>query len=826
MNRWLMAFLVLAVLAAPIGSAANRLDLTAFARITATGTQPTFLLLWPRETDDAPYTIRDGQDRTSWKTPRHGTHTLTLDFAPLNRFAPHLYQVEAEWEKLPAGRVGLRALDHCGGKVLAEGVWRHPNERFEFDPPVAGYCLELWVDEAGPAALTELHVYAAPRNLPPVIDDAELVGLPASLLRLTWKNRHHVHHVEIHYVPDEMTEITERNLIDMVTSAESWEGPRPAAFNMLAALVPVAEDGTTGEPVYLEAPRREAATLPMNGIIQGMYYTPWSQTEMREMIVRLARAGLSIFMYAPKDDPLHRANWEVPYGEEQMERFFALHEQGKLLGVKVFYSIAPGVTMDTTDPVERQMLANKLWPFVMGGFRHFQLMFDDIDADIGVPVDGTVGAQHADLANWLKDQLEEMAGEPVELWVNPLAKRPEHIEDWPGGADYARAMGETYAEIRLFWGAPTRGDWIDAAYFDLPQELYGRKPVFWDNQFTTDGGNDFAGRVLLSPLQRRMPDFYDGAAGYIGNLMILGAANRLLVTSHGAFMNDPYGYDYASMPPLAAADETTNDFDRELASRLQNVFYGSDDLYTPGMAFPHYREMEAAVAEAKAVLPHADLAAAVNTGRNLLHFAALMATTQNDLLHSRLEPYLVDDLWVPSDRQNHEGHGALFFLAWLGSVMADQPDPRAFRASKELVHRALFDRYWTSPFVVTLMLSYLEDRPPQARGFVAPTMAETPADNPQVGLEWRYEPSTTAEIAVYGLPGAIVVDRQIVWVPSHPGRYHAVVTAGTAAGWSWKILDLTVGGGETDEADDDQADDDPTDPGDDDDKDQDGGCGC
>ncbi len=62
MNRWLMAFLVLAVLAAPIGSAANRLDLTAFARITATGTQPTFLLLWPRETDDAPYTIRDGQD--------------------------------------------------------------------------------------------------------------------------------------------------------------------------------------------------------------------------------------------------------------------------------------------------------------------------------------------------------------------------------------------------------------------------------------------------------------------------------------------------------------------------------------------------------------------------------------------------------------------------------------------------------------------------------------------------------------------------------------------------------------------------------------------
>lgn len=44
----------------------------------------------------------------------------------------------------------------------------------------------------------------------------------------------------------------------------------------------------------------------MHGIIEGFYGTPWTWRERREVAASLAGAGMDTYVYAPKDDPLHR----------------------------------------------------------------------------------------------------------------------------------------------------------------------------------------------------------------------------------------------------------------------------------------------------------------------------------------------------------------------------------------------------------------------------------------------------------------------------------------------------------------------------------------
>jgi hypothetical protein len=57
------------------------IDLLPYARVTATGTYNSFLMMWPRETDDGPFTVRDGALGTSWKVPPVGKASLQIDFA-------------------------------------------------------------------------------------------------------------------------------------------------------------------------------------------------------------------------------------------------------------------------------------------------------------------------------------------------------------------------------------------------------------------------------------------------------------------------------------------------------------------------------------------------------------------------------------------------------------------------------------------------------------------------------------------------------------------------------------------------------------------------
>ena len=52
----------------------------------------------------------------------------------------------------------------------------------------------------------------------------------------------------------------------------------------------------------------------IRGVIEGFYGHPWSHEQRLRLIDFLAARGMNTFVYSPKDDPLVRRDWRLPYG--------------------------------------------------------------------------------------------------------------------------------------------------------------------------------------------------------------------------------------------------------------------------------------------------------------------------------------------------------------------------------------------------------------------------------------------------------------------------------------------------------------------------------
>ena len=63
------------------------------------------------------------------------------------------------------------------------------------------------------------------------------------------------------------------------------------------------------------------ASIPLRGYIEGYYGKAHSHVERLRLFRFMGHSGLNAFMYAPKDDLLHREEWRKPYPPEEMRRF-------------------------------------------------------------------------------------------------------------------------------------------------------------------------------------------------------------------------------------------------------------------------------------------------------------------------------------------------------------------------------------------------------------------------------------------------------------------------------------------------------------------------
>jgi hypothetical protein len=91
-----------------------------------------------------------------------------------------------------------------------------------------------------------------------------------------------------------------------------------------------------------------------------------------------------------------------------------------------------------------------------------------------------------------------------------------------------------------------------------------------------------------------------------------------------------------------------------------------------------------------------------------------------------------------------------------------------------------------SPGVVQGLADAIKAFPGPGAGFEAPgATGDSISCDAGKTVDWMpFEAG--AEVAVFGLTGAVVEQGEILWTPPHGGRYTAIAVASTKNGWAWR----------------------------------------
>lgn len=69
---------------------------------------------------------------------------------------------------------------------------------------------------------------------------------------------------------------------------------------------------------------------------------------------------MNCYLYAPKDDYKHRANWRELYTVEEAEHLTALITEARQHGIAFYYAISPGLDITYSSQKELAALKRKL----------------------------------------------------------------------------------------------------------------------------------------------------------------------------------------------------------------------------------------------------------------------------------------------------------------------------------------------------------------------------------------------------------------------------------------------------------------------------------
>lgn len=271
------------------------------------------------------------------------------------------------------------------------------------------------------------------------------------------------------------------------------------------------------------------------GYIEGYYGRLFGWAERRAMLDHLeaGRAGSgasAAYLYAPKEDPLHRRDWRTPYPAGWRKRFGEFARAGRRQGVEVIPGMAPGLSFDYRAAADYRSLLGKLRAFQRLGCRTLALLMDDIPATLPNAARGhfkTLGEAHGLLLGRLLADLR-LTDPEVRLWFCPTVYTDQFaagpIEKDPYLADLAVTMP---GEIALMWTGPRIiAPKLDRASLGWLSRRFRGNLVLWDNLYADDYCPN---KIFLGPFAGRGREAWALTRGILLNPTGLPATDRFLL---------------------------------------------------------------------------------------------------------------------------------------------------------------------------------------------------------------------------------------------------------------------------------------------------------
>ncbi|NHD18275.1 MULTISPECIES: beta-N-acetylglucosaminidase domain-containing protein [unclassified Actinopolyspora] len=288
--------------------------------------------------------------------------------------------------------------------------------------------------------------------------------------------------------------------------------------------------------------------VPTRGTIEGFYGSPWTHAERMDQLAFYGSMKLNTYVYAPKDDPYHRAKWREPYPTDRFERLRELVEQAAAHHVKFVFAVSPGQSICFSDEQDRQALIAKLQAMYDIGVRSFAVPFDDIsytewncsaDRDrYGEPSPAAAGRAQAELLNGLESEFVE-----THPGTQPLQTVPTEYSDAERTPYKTALREELSSSVEVMWtGDGVIPEGVSVSDAAAATEVWGREPLLWDNYPV----NDFdatEGRIMLGPYAKREKGLTKQLDGLIINPMNQAAASKVVEISAAAFAWNSAGFD-------------------------------------------------------------------------------------------------------------------------------------------------------------------------------------------------------------------------------------------------------------------------------------------
>ncbi len=312
-----------------------------------------------------------------------------------------------------------------------------------------------------------------------------------------------------------------------VTEAEVFieaQNERGAYYALMTLLQLM--DGTNCPLVTVKDAPRNA----YRGVIEGFYGTAWTNEYRKALFAFMGQNKMNAYIYAPKDDAKHRAQWRVLYTKREMDTMKDLIVTANANHVKFIYAISPGGDIDLGAGYEDdlQKLIVKCEQIYSLGCRDFAIFLDDIP---------TLDAEgHAKLLNDFQKKFVEMLGD-----VNPLIAITTEYTD-PFLTGYTDKIAPLIDKnIELMWTGPgvVPASITNASLKNIIRK-YDRNVFIWWNYPVNDV---LVNNLYMGACEGLEDDLYQSITGLVANPMNQGYASLVPLFTTADYLWNPEVYD-------------------------------------------------------------------------------------------------------------------------------------------------------------------------------------------------------------------------------------------------------------------------------------------
>lgn len=257
--------------------------------------------------------------------------------------------------------------------------------------------------------------------------------------------------------------------------------------------------------------------LNMLGVIEGFYGRPWTPAQRVRLYGWMAAWGMDTYLYAPKDDPWHRARWREPYPPQELALLSGLVAAAKAQGVRFVYALAPGLDLNWSRAQDSAALLGKVAALAGVGVRDFALLFDDIPYQADRTAQALEQASMTREVAWFLDEqvLDDQSVRGLLLFC-PTEYCAERARPDVKTSPYLNTLGEHLdPRVEVFWTGPeVVSPEISPESVREVARVLRRRPLLWDNLHASDYT---VHRLHLGPYRGRPLELRGEVSGILSN---------------------------------------------------------------------------------------------------------------------------------------------------------------------------------------------------------------------------------------------------------------------------------------------------------------------